>query len=319
LIATSRKSGGALAAIVLACALAGLGWADGPKRRSVVLTTDCGAEVDDQWALAHLALGDAWDLKGVVTTHAPNLRAPAAESAAQAARAVLGVLKRDATPVFAGSSLPLESGDRPRPNAGVDFLLEQARGRSPEDRLTVLVIGAATDVASALLVDPSWADRVELVAMAFDGWPDGGDVWNVKNDVRAWQVLLRSRAPIVVGDIRVTRKSLAMTAARAHTLGLDETPAGRFLVAMLTDWLARNAPLARRVTGADQTWPIWDEVTTAHLMGLTRTEARPRPRLRDDLTFDHRASEGTVEWVTAIDADRLWAALVHGLRRAAPR
>jgi hypothetical protein len=60
------------------------------ERRPVVLTTDIGTEVDDQWALAHLALSADLDLKGIVTTHAPNLAAPAAETSANYSRASPG-------------------------------------------------------------------------------------------------------------------------------------------------------------------------------------------------------------------------------------
>ena len=49
-----------------------------------VLLTDCGAEADDQWALAHLALSPAVGLRGVVTSHAPSLKKPAAPTAAGA-------------------------------------------------------------------------------------------------------------------------------------------------------------------------------------------------------------------------------------------
>ena len=35
----------------------------------IVLTTDCGAEIDDQFALAHQVLSPALDLRAVVTTH----------------------------------------------------------------------------------------------------------------------------------------------------------------------------------------------------------------------------------------------------------
>ena len=41
--------------------------------RAVLLTTDCGVDMDDQWAIVHLALHPAFDLRSVVTTHAPNL------------------------------------------------------------------------------------------------------------------------------------------------------------------------------------------------------------------------------------------------------
>src|SRR5262245_31635008 len=64
--------------------------------RAVRLTTDIGTEVDDQWVLAHLLLAadeGAIDLLGVVTTHAPNLKPPAAETSAAAAREVIGLIE----------------------------------------------------------------------------------------------------------------------------------------------------------------------------------------------------------------------------------
>jgi purine nucleosidase len=287
---------------------------DPPARRVVVLTSDCGTEIDDQWALAHLALSPAIDLKGVVTTHSPSLKPPAAEAAAGVARAVLDRLPiRDKPPVLAGSSRPLADKAQPLHNPGVDFLLEQARGRDPDNRLIVLVLGAATDVASALLIDPTWADRITIVAMGFDAWPGGGDVWNVKNDVKAWQVLLESRAPIVVGDSAVCRRYLLLVPERARTLVGDRGPAGAYLAGLVADWLDRHPDLAERAAGRRDAWPLWDEVTVAYLLGLTRAATYPRPRLRDDLRFARGTTPATITWITAIDADRLWADLAERL------
>src|SRR5262249_46883927 len=144
-----------------------------------------------------------------------------------------------------------------------------------------------TDVASALLTDPTWADRIEIVAMGFEGWPKGDDPWNVKNDVKAWQVLLDSSAPIVVGDSAVTRRHLTVTPSRARALLGGQGKAADYLVGQLDAWLARSGPLAESITGAKDTWPIWDEVVVAYLLGMTKTATHPRPALRDDLTFDH--------------------------------
>jgi inosine-uridine nucleoside N-ribohydrolase len=299
-----------MASFVLAAAVAAaLG--EAPARRPVLVVTDCGVGIDDEWALAHLAVSPAFDLRGIIATHAPNLRPPAAETAAQAARAWLDRLPLTTRPpVVAGSSRPLEDGAVAGP--GVALLLEQARGYTAERRLDVIVIGAATDLALALRVDPTLADRIAIVAMGFSRWPEGGDPWNVKNDPRAWQVLLESRAPITVGDDAVCRRDLRMTPTRARRLFGDR---GALLSALLDDWLARNGKLALTLTGVPDAVPIWDEVTVAFLLGLTRQESRPRPRLRDDLTFDHSRPRGTITWVTAIDADRLWADLAANLAR----
>lgn len=290
-----------------ACLLAAvpLAAATGPKPRAVVLTTDCGADMDDQWALAHLALSPEIELRGVVTTHAFGLPEPAAEFTARTARDVLSHLPSTTTPpVIAGSSIALADKTRPLSNPGVEFLLKQSQGFSRKRRLTVLVIGAATDVASALLTDASLGDRIEIVAMGFNGWPAGGDEWNIKNDPKAWQVLLESRAPITVGDATVTKRDLGMTAAHARELFGERGDSGRYLLKIFTDWLEKHPDIAQ-----NGTWPIWDEVTTAYLLGFTRSETHPRPTLDDKMQFVPSSKAGSariITWVTAIDAARLW-------------
>jgi len=277
-------------------------------RRAVVLTTDVGAEMDDQWTLAHLLVAPELDLRGVVTTHAPGLDTPAAETTARVAREVLErIPHRGSTPVFAGSSVPLADERTPRTNPGVRFLIEESRHFDAGRRLAVLVTGAATDVASALLVDPSLAGRIEIVAMGFDEWQHGGDSWNIKNDRAAWRVMLASRAPLVIGNAAVTRRDLAMTRVRAREMFAAHGTTGDFLVRLLERWLDRDPAFTRQVTGQPDTWVIWDEVTTAYLLGMTRADVRPRPRLRDDLSFEHdlRARRKLL-WVTSVDAPRLW-------------
>lgn len=288
------------------------------KRRDVVLTTDCGADVDDQWVVTHLAVAPEVVLRGIVTTHAPNLPAPAAEASARAVREVFDHLPLACAPhppVFAGSSVPLDADGQARNNPGVQFLREAARGFSAKQRLAVLVIGAATDMASALLLDPTLAGRVEIIAMGFDGWPDGGDPWNVKNDPRAWQILLRSPVPVTVGDAKVTARDLAMTRAQAHTLLDSRGVAGEYLADLLDAWLARDPKFVQSVTGRPDAWPIWDAVAVAHLLGLTTTETHPRPVLRDNLRFAPGAG-GAISWVTTIDAPRVWAHFAANLDRA---
>lgn len=287
--------------------------------RSIVLTTDCGADMDDQWALAHLVLSPEFLLHGVVTTHAPNLAAPAAETAAYMADEVLDWLPFIVRPpVIVGANAPL-SGHSPQLTLGADFILEQARDHTVDDRLVVLVLGAATDLASALLSDDSLGDRIEVIAMGFEGWPAGHDPFNVRNDVKAWQVLLDSRASITVGDAAVTSRRLAMTRQEARALLEDCGRAGPRLAALLGDWLDAHSELVRRVTGDAGSWPVWDEVVVAHLLGLTSSETYQRPRLQDDIVFDHREHrDQTITWITDIDASGLWLDLRQKLRRCAP-
>src|SRR3954453_12045107 len=103
--------------------------------------------MDDQWAIAHLVLIPEIELKGIVTNHAPNLSPPASVTAARFVNEVLDLLVLSARPpVIAGASGPLLDKGTPAKNAGVEFILETSKHYSSIDRLTVLVIGTATDV-----------------------------------------------------------------------------------------------------------------------------------------------------------------------------
>jgi inosine-uridine nucleoside N-ribohydrolase len=282
-------------------------------RTPVILTTDCGVEVDDQWALTHLALSPRIDLRAVVATHAPG---HPAEAAARSARDVLARLRLPKMPpVVAGSGVPLDDRQTARRNPGVELILRESQtagvGGAP---VVVLAIGAATDVASALLADPTLERRIRVVAMGFPG-PDGGEEWNVKNDVKAWQVVLGSGVPLVVGDGTVCKRDLALSAEAARRR-LDGTgPAGQALVGLLDGWLRERREVVKAVTGAPDAWPIWDQVTVAYLLGLAEGREVPRPAMRDDMTFDRSRPRGSITWVSAVRTDDLWSDLAACLRR----
>src|SRR5229473_6974469 len=46
-------------------------------RIPVVLSTDVGNEIDDQWAITYLLLQPRFDVLGVMSAHAPTIAAPA--------------------------------------------------------------------------------------------------------------------------------------------------------------------------------------------------------------------------------------------------
>ena len=48
---------------------------------AVALSTDCGADIDDQWVLAHLLLSPEFDLRAIITTHASSIQFSSATSA----------------------------------------------------------------------------------------------------------------------------------------------------------------------------------------------------------------------------------------------
>src|SRR5450432_1031764 len=142
-----------LLVIAIACSGVIYGAQTADARIPVVLSTDVGNEVDDQWAITYLLLQPRFDVLGVMSAHAPSITAPAGHTSYRILVEVvenrLGMSTHP--PLIEGGSLPLENAKTPRPSSAVNFLIQTSRRFSKDNRLTVLMIGAATDVASAIL------------------------------------------------------------------------------------------------------------------------------------------------------------------------
>lgn len=273
----------------------------------MILSTDVGNEIDDQWAVVYMLTNPDFDVLGIISSQAPTLTPPAAHTTYLVLRDEVENRLRMTVhpPLFEGSSLPLLDPKSPRDDAGVDFMIESSKAFSSTNRLTVLTIGAATDVASALLEDRTMADRIRVVAMGFNGWPNGGNEFNVANDVAAWQVILQSDVPVVVGSGDVCRANLSLTLDDARKLVSDHGPVGRWLWDEFQAWYYRFVKPVRS-DDLSKPWVIWDIITLAYVEGLTQQEVHPRPILKNDVNFDHVQTTRTITWITSVDSKRLW-------------
>jgi len=258
----------------------------------------------------------------VITTHAEAIGMSSVSSARNASQVIVTVLSaqslRRAPPVIAGSSVPLRDAHTPLRNDGVSHLIRLSRPFTALHRLMVFVIGAGTDVASALLVDPTLADRIQVVAMGFDEWPRGGDGFNVKNDPIAWQVIFDSRVPVVIGSSALTKRDLQLTRKEGAALLRSHGPIGEYLNSLFDEWLTQRADLVAQFV-APETWVVWDEVVVAYALGLAHGDDVPRPRLQTDLSFYHPATNQRITWLTQIDTQAVWLDFVRKIDVAQER
>src|SRR4051795_2926943 len=116
-----------------------------PDPLPVVITTDCGADMDDQWAIAHAALSPRLHTLAVIGNFAPEPHDLRGADTAECAREALAAVGRlAAVPVDEGADVPLRDRATPARNKGVDRLIRLAEGFSPDPRLTALAFGPAT-------------------------------------------------------------------------------------------------------------------------------------------------------------------------------
>jgi len=274
---------------------------------SVILSTDVGNEIDDQWAITYMLTNPAFDVQGIVSALAPSLPDPSAHATYEVLVDLVERRLRLQThaPLFEGSSVPLPDTKTPHPNAGVDFIIQTSKRFSKNNRLTVLTIGAATDVASAILVEPTIVDRIHVVAMGFRNLTEAGKEYNVENDPHAWQAILDSDVPVTIGSGDVCQHDLALSFENARSLISTHGPVGAWLWAEYQDWYFRFVKPLRQ-NDFSKPWVIWDIITLAYEQGMTTSKSIPRPRLRDDLSFEQADRNKTITWITSVDSARLW-------------
>lgn len=189
----------------------------------LILDTDLGADVDDAFALIYLVNSPEIDLRAVTTVMRNTHRR------AQYARRLLDILGRGPEVACAAgcpfpltpssgrrnlredaarvSSLPMAGyGDddhfpesvRPAipPAHAADLIIDLTR--QPFGPRHLLVIGAQTNVAMALLKDPSLASRLDAITLMGYHFRTGLDPYNVGWDLDAARIVLSSGVPLRV-------------------------------------------------------------------------------------------------------------------------
>ena len=306
---TGKLSFHLFAAFVLFYVVPATCWSKTP----VILSTDVGNEIDDQWAITYMLTSPSFDVQGIISAHAPSLPDPSAHATYEVLVDVVEHRLRMLShpPLFEGSSLPLADTKTPRPNPGVDFIVKTSQRFSKENRLAVLTIGAATDVASAILQDPSVVDRINVIAMGFKNSTDAKE-FNVENDPRAWQVILDSDVPVTIGSGDVCRKDLALGFDTAKKLVSQHGSIGAWLWQEYQAWYFRVVkPL--RIDDFSRPWVIWDTIVLAYEQGMTTQKSIPRPRLADNLSFEQMNTNKTITWITSVDSRSMWADFITRL------
>ena len=273
----------------------------------VILSTDVGNEIDDQWAVTYLLLQPRFKVLGVMSAHAPSITAPAGKTSH---RILVDVVEnrlgmRNHPPLIEGASEPLKDQQTPIGSPAVEFLLRESRPFSKDNRLTVLVIGAATDIASAILTDPGIVERIRVVQMGFYD-EHGGEEFNIANDVHAVQAIMDSNVPLAIGPGKVCRENLALTLQQAKDMLAPHGPIGAWLLEEFEAWYFRNVkPI--RVNDFSKSWPIWDNITLAYVLGMTSQHDLPRPRLKPDMSFERVSTDRSVTWITDVDERQMWS------------
>lgn len=102
-------------------------------------------------------------------------------------------------PVYTGSEAYLPDSATPVDSAAARDLVERAMASPEDDPLYVAAIGAITNVASAILMEPKVIEKIVIVWLGGHAlhWPNTVE-FNLRQDLHASRIVLDSGVPLVL-------------------------------------------------------------------------------------------------------------------------
>lgn len=276
----------------------------GPVR--MVLDTDTYNEVDDQFAVAYALLApEVLTLEAIYAAPFHNDRSSGpGDGMERSYQEIHTVIERMNSPfdvVLRGSQNYLAAAGEPVDSPAARDLI--ARALASDQPLYVATIGAPTNVASALLLEPSIVERIVVVWLAGHphDWPTARE-FNLVQDLHASRVLFDSGVPLVQIPARLVAEQLRTTVPE-----LDACLRGRGALAdYLCDIVAGYATQPFCYSKV-----IWDIAAIAWLVqpDWVPTVLTSTPILTSEVTYSRDASRPLMRLARICQRDAIFGDL----------
>lgn len=231
----------------------------------VVLDSDAYNEIDDQFAIAYLVSAkDKLCPKAIYA--APFLNAKSSSPADGMEKSYDEILKLlslmgQSVPVFKGSERYLPDESTPVISAAAQDLASRANAYSPKRPLYVVAIGAITNVASAILLNPKVAENTVVVWLGGHArhFHDTRE-FNMMQDIAAARVVMGSGVPFVQLPCLGVVSTFTVSGPELQAYFAQKSP--------VADYLAKNTIEHAESYAKGKAWSrvIWDVTAIAWLL-----------------------------------------------------
>jgi inosine-uridine nucleoside N-ribohydrolase len=279
---------------------------------SMVLDTDTYNEIDDQFAVVYALLSPE-RLRTEALYAAPfhNQRSAGPEdgmlkSYDELHRLLERLPPRCAVPVHHGARTWLPAPDRPVASPAATDLVQRASEAA--EPLFVVTIGAATNVASALLMEPGIADRIVVVWLGGNPWYWHRAIeFNVYQDMYASHVLFDSGVPLVHVPCRNVTEHLRTTQAEVDRFVRGSGAIGDYLAEIYAEHFSDHFARSK---------VLWDVGAVGWLVNpdWVPTVVVHSPLLTSEGTWSHDPGRHLIREALEVDRDAIFADLFRKLR-----
>lgn len=283
-----------------------------PKK--VIIDTDAFNEVDDQFAIVFalscpslevLSINAAPFFNGNSTSYGDGMERSYLEI-----KRVLAAYKKDCDiPVYKGSCEEIEkNGGKPVQSPAAENIIRTARESS--EPVFVLGLGAATNIASAIMLAPDIKEKIVVVWLGANSLDNPGlGEFNLVQDYIAGQVLLDSGVPLVLCPAWNVTCVLYCTMAEIRESLEGKSQVCELLWQLICEF-HRNAGSP---DGYGRT--IWDVAAPAILAAPECGSYRviPAPILSDERVYKFDDSRHEIIYLEKLDRDEVFRHVWKGI------
>jgi len=287
------------------------------KKVRAVLDTDAYNEIDDQFAVAYmLKKPEFFDVLALTAAPFSNSRSDGPENGMELSYdellKLLDLMDREdmKNRVFKGSRTYLPDEKTPVESPAARKLVELSNNSTPEDPLYIIAIGAITNVASAILIDPAIVDKCVVVWLGGNAhhWQNT-DEFNMQQDIAAARVVFDSGVPVVQLPCAGVVSELKTTAPE-----LEFWLKGKNKI---SDYLAENTILEAESYAKGTAWSrvIWDVSAIAWFInGSFMSECVvPIPICEYNHQYTFESGRHPYKYIYNIDRDAIFTDLFRTL------
>lgn len=272
------------------------------KRVRVIVNTDAANEADDQFAIVQALLTPKLDIRGFVATHFGTHRTETSmEQSFDEINRILALMDMSGDyPVYRGSPGRLNA-EAPTVSEGAQFIIDEAMRDDTREPLFAIFLGAMTDLAAAYRAKPDIAGRLTAVWIGGGAYPDGGEEFNLGNDIAAADIAFGSDIPLwqVPRDVyKMPRVSLAELAVKVRPWG----EIGAYLFRQLEAFNLLPIHSPRWPPG--ESWNMGDSPAVSLLIDDQNfdCELRQAPEIGEDMGYVHAGTRRPIRVYTSVDS-----------------
>ena len=277
------------------------------KRVRMIVVTDCKNEADDQFALTHHLLTPMFDVRGIIAAHFETEKQRYGEAGKtvyasfEEIEKIVNLLKLpQKPPIVIGAERPMPDAYTPVDSAGARMIISEAM-KEDDLPLFVALLGAATDMASALLLKPEIANRLTMLWIGGGDYPDGGWEFNLAQDIHAVNILFSSQAQLWQVP-RSTYKQMNVSLSELRYRVSVHGHIGAYLfqqMVNLNDSLGENPGFPH-----GESWCLGDQPTVGLLLedkGKKSYDLLPAPKVDETFAYIQQSSNRLIRVYHTLD------------------